>query len=505
MSLSMVVPYTFSLNNVSEAPTFWVSALSVLLIPVAFLVCLQALSNEPVVKGVSGPLVGKFLFGLDTKLGFLNGRSAYKFHSLHQNYGKIVRFAPGQLSTNTIRSLRNIYGAGLGKSNTFLKTGFYRAISRRNLFTATDPYYHANVRKLFSPSLSPGCMAAHEGVIKGCISRFHSLVKLRMQNKKTLSMNDLYYTLSVDMVSEVLLGKSLGCIERGRPFFWTEQLPRIFYWATIRDQFQGSGVPTLIKWMLRQILRKGIRQRSEEARMRLIREQLKATHTRRDIMVEVMERAEASQLPEDEIAENFSAIMLAGFHTTSHAICATIWLVLSHPHVHDSLKDELRTAFNTTDDISLDVLAKLPWLNAVITEALRIYPPVPLGGPRTSPGAYVDGTYIPAGMEICTSLYALHHNSEYFNEPSKFRPERWIDPASTDKKEAVQPFLLGSRSCIAKYFAQQMLLLTLSSFFVDFDGQYVGRVKDWLRDSRCYAFWELPDLKVALKDRAPVA
>lgn len=46
-----------------------------------------------------------------------------------------------------------------------------------------------------------------------------------------------------------------------------------------------------------------------------------------------------------------------------------------------------------------------------------------------------------------------------------------------------------------------MLLLTLSSFFVQFDGQYVGRVQDWTTQSRCYAFWELPDLKVALQER----
>ncbi|KKK13544.1 hypothetical protein ARAM_001717 [Aspergillus rambellii] len=495
----MQLPAGFFLEN--DAPAFWISALGVVLIPTAIILYLQLLPKGPVIKGVPGPLCGRFLYGIDTKLSFLSGKSAFRFQSLHQRYGKMVRFAPGQVSTNTVKSLRNIYGAGLGKSNTFLKTGFYRAISRRNLFTATDPYYHATVRKLFSPSLSPGCMQAHEGVIKGCIGRLHALMRKRMVESSTLSLNDLYYSLSVDMVSEVLLGKSLGCLERGRPLFWTEQLPRIFYWATIRDQFEGSGVPTIIKWILRQVLRKGIRLRSEEARMRLIREQLKATHTRRDIMVEVMERAESSQLPENEIAENFSAIMLAGFHTTSHAICAAICLVLNHPETHSNLVTELRTAFKSIDDVSLEVLQKLPWLNSVITETLRIYPPVPLGGPRTSPGAYVDGTYIPAGVEICTSLYALHHNSEYFHDPYKFHPERWIDPNSTDRKEAVQPFLIGSRSCIAKYFAQQMMLLSLASFFVQFDGKYVGRVKDWTRDSRCYAFWELPDLKVDLRDR----
>jgi F0F1-type ATP synthase assembly protein I len=58
-------------------------------------------------------------------------------------------------------------------------------------------------------------MAAHEDVIKGCIARFQALVKHRMKSTKAISLNDLYYSLSVDMVSEVLVGKSLGCIERG--------------------------------------------------------------------------------------------------------------------------------------------------------------------------------------------------------------------------------------------------------------------------------------------------
>jgi hypothetical protein len=62
-------------------------------------------------------------------------------------------------------------------------------------------------------------MAAHEPVIKGCISRFHTLVKQRMARSKAVSLNDLYYSLAVDMVSEVLLGKSLGCIERGNSPF----------------------------------------------------------------------------------------------------------------------------------------------------------------------------------------------------------------------------------------------------------------------------------------------
>lgn len=323
--------------------------------------------------------------------------------------------------------MRNIY-ASVGKGNIFLKSPFYRGISRRNIFTAQDPSYHATVRKLFSPSLSPGSVQAHEGVIRDCVSRLHDVLRDRIAQTDTLSLNDLYYCHAVDTVSEVLLGKSLGCLKRGRPYFWTEQLPRIFYWATIRDQFQGSGVPSVIKWLLRRFLRKGIRGRAEEARMRLINEyfttvlfffpwhmltqnrQLRAPHARRDMMVEVMERAPQSDLPEAEIAENFSAVMLAGFHTTQNALCAAIYFVLTHSAAHVKLKNELDSAYSSTADIN-DQVQKLPYLNAVITEALRLYPPVPVGGPRVSPGGYVDGTYIPAGVSYLSLNFGPDHSS----------------------------------------------------------------------------------------------
>ncbi|KAE8352502.1 cytochrome P450 [Aspergillus coremiiformis] len=479
-------------------------ALVVILSLLVLILFIKLQPKQPVIKGVPGPFLDIFCWGIATKLAVISGRSAYQFQMLNQSYGKVARFSAGQATTNTIKALRNIYGAGAGKGSAFLKSSFYRSISRRNIFTASDPGYHSSVRKLFGPSMTPASMDAHAGVVRECILRLHDVIHSKLQTgSTTLSLNDMLYCHSIDTVSEVVLGKSLGCLERGKPYFWTAQLPRIFYWATVRDQFDGSGIPTVMKWLLRRLIRKGIRVRSEEARMQLIHEQLKASHTRRDIMVEVLERAATSGLPESEIAENFSALMLAGFHTTQNALCAVIFFVLTHPESHAKLVRELQSAFTSAEDITGDVVQRLPYLNAVLTEALRLYPPVPLGGPRVSPGAYVDGVYLPAGTEVCTSLFALHHNPDYFNEPYEFIPERWSE-GSTDKKEAVQPFLVGSRSCIAKYFAKQMMQFTIAGFFLDFEAEYVGPVKDWQRESRCYAFWDLPDLKLNLRPRPRV-
>lgn len=126
------------------------------------------------------------------------------------------------------------------------------------------------------------------------------------------------------------------------------------------------------------------------------------------MMVDIMERAPLSTLSEAEIAENFSAIMLAGFHTTQNALCAAIYFILTHQAAKEKLMTELDSVFSSPDKID-GRAAKLPYLNAVITEALRLYPPVPVGGPRVSPGAYVDGMYIPAGVSPTLPLY--HYKS----------------------------------------------------------------------------------------------
>ena len=81
-----------------------------------------------------------------------------------------------------------------------------------------------------------------------------------------------------------------------------------------------------------------------------------------------------------------------------------------------------------------------------------MYPPVPVGLPRTSPGAMVAGHFIPKGTEVSVHQYATAHSPENFVDPNKFLPERWIDPKykETDRKDASQPFSVGPRVCIGR-------------------------------------------------------
>jgi cytochrome P450 len=89
---------------------------------------------------------------------------------------------------------------------------------------------------------------------------------------------------------------------------------------------------------------------------------------------------------------------VAGTETTTHALTMATYHLIKDPVVYEKLTTEIRTTFDSEEDIILESSDKLPYLNAVIDEALRISAPVPIGGYRTSPGAMVDGNYIPMGV-----------------------------------------------------------------------------------------------------------
>lgn len=156
------------------------------------------------------------------------------------------------------------------------------------------------------------------------------------------------------------------------------------------------------------------------------------------------------------------------------------------------LTREVRSAFETEDQIDLVSVQKLDYMLAVLDESLRMYPPVPAGGPRKiAPGGDVIlGQFVPGGVSSSSPLpsssssickgqlqalpthYFVHtvpttdqiqtvaeiwqwanfHSPEHFTQPDSFIPERWLgDPRfANDKREVVNPFSVGPRNCIGK-------------------------------------------------------
>lgn len=185
------------------------------------------------------------------------------------------------------------------------------------------------------------------------------------------------------------------------------------------------------------------------------------------------------------------------------------YLLMTHPVQYDKLASEIRSHFSSAEDITMTSVNTCRYLLAVIEEGLRIYPPSSSQHSRNVPagGATLDGHYVPEGMLVGITTYAILHSGLNFANPDKFAPERWLPegerPAEYDgdKKEAFQAFSYGPRNCIGKNLAYAEMKIVLARLLWEFDLEYCGpRDDDWL-DQRVMIIWVKKPLMVKLHPR----
>lgn len=121
-------------------------------------------------------------------------------------------------------------------------------------------------------------------------------------------------------------------------------------------------------------------------------------------------------------------------------------------------------------------LARLPFLNAVINESLRLQPLVASGVQRvlTSPnGVVISGNFIPCGTTVQVSTYSVQRNpANFYPNPDKFCPDRWLSSTSTDNvlnKEGFFPFSQGPTGCPGKQLALMEMRAVTAALLLNFD------------------------------------
>ncbi|KAL9601089.1 MAG: hypothetical protein Q9219_002799 [cf. Caloplaca sp. 3 TL-2023] len=160
-----------------------------------------------------------------------------------------------------------------------------------------------------------------------------------------------------------------------------------------------------------------------------------------------------------EIIANSNLMVNAGSETSTTVLAGATYYLLKNPDMLRRVQMEVRNAFKTADDITLRALSTpgfLPYLEAVLQEALRCCPPVPAILPRIvgTGGAVIDGYYVPNDVSVGVHQWSTYRSPKNFADPDTFDPERWMTNAPAkyhnDNKAAFQPFSMGPRGCIGK-------------------------------------------------------
>eukprot|EP01112_Ceratiomyxa_fruticulosa_P015170 TRINITY_DN4434_c0_g1_i1.p1 TRINITY_DN4434_c0_g1~~TRINITY_DN4434_c0_g1_i1.p1 ORF type:complete len:497 (+),score=95.69 TRINITY_DN4434_c0_g1_i1:148-1638(+) len=193
-----------------------------------------------------------------------------------------------------------------------------------------------------------------------------------------------------------------------------------------------------------------------------------------DILVSLRDE-NGQPLSEESITEHSKTFLFAGHETLQSSFLWILYLLSRHPEVHAKLTNEIReTLGGNGSEVKIpkiEDLDSLKYLNCVVKESLRVFPPVPLVLRKCETTETVNGVLIPGGTIVVVSMYVQHHNPDYWENAEEFRPERWADDPKVHPGLYL-PFLIGSRNCIGNRFAlleiKAILALILQKFKVRF-------------------------------------
>lgn len=176
----------------------------------------------------------------------------------------------------------------------------------------------------------------------------------------------------------------------------------------------------------------------------------------RDLLSQLQQTRDADdgeQLNTQEIEDQLVTMVFAGHETTAAALAFTWYLLATHSDIREAFHEELDTVLDG-EPPSHDDLAELEVTDRILTEALRLYPPVHTLPRQTETDIEVNGFRIPENREIHLSVIHVHRDEQFYDDPLAFRPDRWTDGFKKELHDfAYIPFGGGRRTCIGREFA----------------------------------------------------
>jgi cytochrome P450 len=172
-----------------------------------------------------------------------------------------------------------------------------------------------------------------------------------------------------------------------------------------------------------------------------------------------------------EVQEEVDTFMFEGHDTTAVSLGWTLYCLGRNLELQLQLQRELDTVMGRRTVPEYEDLEHMPFLQACISESLRLYPPVPMFSRTTTEAMTLGGVSVPRGMDVSISPWLLHRDSTVWPQPDDFLPERWLgDDGCAHKVHhfSYMPFAQGPRNCIGRMFAlneEKMLVATVVKQF----------------------------------------
>lgn len=314
-------------------------------------------------------------------------------------------------------------------------------------------------RRMLMPAFTPRRVAGYATLMTQAAQRVLDRQLPPGQAQATITMDELWSEATMDVILQVLFShpaegdarraseanRTLGEIGF-REMFWPMTLPD---WLPL----PGKRAKRRALNTLRSLIQRHIGARGpDDAPDGSVQDLL-------GMLLSLRDEDSGAALTPQELFDQCMVTFQAGHDTTTSGLLWWSWLMAAHPEAAQRAADEVDEVLGSVTPTADDV-TRLPWLQATLKEALRLYPPAPaLMSRRTTSAITLGGWPIPPGAVLRITPWTLHRDPGLFPQPERFWPERFLDGAPPIPKGAWMPFGVGPRVCIGQHFAQLEIAL----------------------------------------------
>lgn len=436
--------------------------------------------------------------------------------SLHRQYGPIVRLSPGCLAVDGSIAFPQIFQHKPGRQEWSKLHGFYHDGDHMSLIGGTHEN-HRRLRRQLNHAFSDSSMYEQEPVVNQYVEMFCARLSERAATGETFDIVKWFNFMTFDIIGDLMFADSFHSLDGGNYHPWVLGVfEGIRGFALRRALLQYPFIgPLLTRFgsSAKFIAKEAENRRLAAEKAMLRKAQGETPGDRRDFMTYMLKKNREGEpgFSDMDILMNSPLLVTAGSETTATTL-SSLFFHLGLPQnrgLYATLVKEIHGAFKHKDEIDMKATARLPYLNGCIEEVLRIYPAAPETPPRVSPGAELNGEFIPKGTLVSVFQLGTNHNPANFADPDSFRPERWLPSShplynpmfANDNRASFRPFSYGTRDCLGKNLAYSEMRVVVARILLQFDYELAPGQEGWIDGQNIFILWEKPELKVIFKER----
>jgi|SRR5690625_1423371 len=399
-----------------------------------------------------------------TSLLILGKDPIYGPMRLHRDFGSIayMPIGPGFAPIYVVSDPDMVHQVLVKERDRYMKDRFLKWMAPvfGDGVLITDGEKWARARRMMTPAFRPRALRGYGEVMMQATEKALE----RLPTHQGFNMEAWSRDLALDIALESLFGAELG----DKAPRVAEALDDLLVFA---DGILGriTAPPKKLPIRMNRALWRGMKVMNEVID-EILEERAQSNEDRLDLLAMLLAARDedGSELSAQEIHDQIITLLLAGHETTALSLSYTFMLLGWNPSVTQKIQQELDDVLGDRA-LEIEDLRNLTYLNQVIQEALRMYPPAAITVRQAIQEDTIGGYTIPVGAQVVIPIWGLHHDTRFWDQPYAFNPDRWEPEIAQERpRYSFFPFGGGNRVCIGEQFARMEMQVVMATILRQF-------------------------------------